>query len=210
MANKRKYNIPYTTCGVYKITNLITGDFYIGSSNNVSNRISLHFNREVKKYPNHKFYQDIKAYGQDNFKVEILEECNRDNKIEREKYYYNLLNPTYNKIPPEENNFLNKEVRELAIKACETEEFKIKRKEINQSKVFREKVREAQRFRFKPVKMFNFKNEYITSFECMQDAGKWIINNSKYKSKNPVSKIKDVCDGKRNTAYGYKWEYKEV
>lgn len=41
------------------------------------------------------------------------------------------------------------------------------------------------------------------------EAGRWIKENTKYKSKNPVSKIKAVCDGERPTAFGYKWRYKK-
>ena len=46
MSAKSKYGIGYKVSGVYKITNKITGDFYIGSSVKVVNRLSNHFNRE--------------------------------------------------------------------------------------------------------------------------------------------------------------------
>jgi group I intron endonuclease len=35
-------------------------------------------------------------YGYINFSVEILEYCSPENRIEREQYYFDLLNPEYN------------------------------------------------------------------------------------------------------------------
>jgi group I intron endonuclease len=35
-------------------------------------------------------------YGFSNFSLEILEYCEVENLIEREKYYFNLLKPEYN------------------------------------------------------------------------------------------------------------------
>lgn len=45
-------------------------------------------------------------------------------------------------------------------------------------------------------------NEIIHTFSCLKEALDFI--GKKYKRS-----IEDVCNGKRNTAYGYKWEYKK-
>lgn len=49
---------------VYKITNTVTGDFYIGSSRNVKVRWTNHKCPSMrKKHPNSKMYQDMQKYG---------------------------------------------------------------------------------------------------------------------------------------------------
>ena len=83
--------------GVYKITNIITGDFYIGSSCNIKQRWSQHKNPSVwKLYPNLGLYKDMAKYGRDNFTFEIIEKT--DNLKEREQYYIEKLNPSYNNL----------------------------------------------------------------------------------------------------------------
>ena len=65
--------------GVYKITNTITGDFYIGSSKNVKRRWVEHKWPSVwKNYPNNQMYIDMKNYGIDKFDFQILEEVEPD------------------------------------------------------------------------------------------------------------------------------------
>ena len=81
--------------GVYKITNNITGDFYIGSSKDIKRRWYSHRNSAAwKQYPNSKLYKDMAQYGRDNFTIEAIEET--DNLKEREQYYIEQLKPTYN------------------------------------------------------------------------------------------------------------------
>ena len=41
-------------------------------------------------------YKALLANGLDNFKLDILEYCDRSPLIEREQYYIDLLNPVYN------------------------------------------------------------------------------------------------------------------
>lgn len=81
--------------GVYKITNIITGDFYIGSSKNIKQRWATHKSpSQWKKQSNSKLYQDMASYGLDNFTFEVIEET--DNLKEREQHYIEQLKPNYN------------------------------------------------------------------------------------------------------------------
>lgn len=60
---------------VYKITNIVTGDFYIGSSKNVKDRWACHKCKSTwNKCPNNPMYQDMQKYGLDKFEFEILAE----------------------------------------------------------------------------------------------------------------------------------------
>ena len=81
--------------GVYKITNTITGDFYIGSSVNIKRRWTRHRSSSSwKENPNSGLYKDMAKYGRDIFKFEIIEETTELK--EREQYYIEKLKPTYN------------------------------------------------------------------------------------------------------------------
>ena len=83
--------------GVYKITNNITGDFYIGSSKNIKHRWANHKSLSVwKRYSNLRLYKDMAKYGLDNFIFEVLEET--ADLHNREQYYIEQLKPSYNNL----------------------------------------------------------------------------------------------------------------
>ena len=51
-------------CGVYKITNNITGKFYIGSSIDINKRWKSHINASKNPKYNHlELYKDFNKYG---------------------------------------------------------------------------------------------------------------------------------------------------
>lgn len=86
-------------CGVYKITNTITGDFYIGSSKNVKNRLAAHKCKSTwDRYSNNPMYLDMQKYGVDKFAFEILEEAEIEQLKEKEQQFIETLKPTYNQI----------------------------------------------------------------------------------------------------------------
>ena len=84
-------------CAVYKITNTITGDFYIGSSKNVKNRWVKHkCPSRWNECPNNPMYLDMQKYGVDKFVFEILEEAEIEQLKEKEQQFIETLKPTYN------------------------------------------------------------------------------------------------------------------
>ena len=111
--------------GVYKITNNITGDFYVGSSKDIKYRWANHKSPSMwKQHPNSKLYRDMAQYGRDNFTIEVIEET-ADLK-EREQYWIEQLNPSYN------NNWAqgwNTERYKEAHKQCCKEWYKVNRDE---------------------------------------------------------------------------------
>lgn len=79
--------------GIYKFTNKITGESYIGQSVNLRRRYNDHKN--IKNDGSY-FHRMISHYGFSNFEYEILEECEKHELNEKEKYYiskYNTLSP---------------------------------------------------------------------------------------------------------------------
>lgn len=90
---------------IYKIASSKTDDFYIGSTiQELRNRFKTH-KSEAKLGKEKKLYDCMREYGIENFKIELVEEFEiddkRDPKIgEKELEYYNKLNPTLNMIAP--------------------------------------------------------------------------------------------------------------
>ena len=83
--------------GVYKITNTVTSDFYIGSSKNIKQRWANHKCPSIlKKCPNNPLYLDMKKYGVDKFDFQILAEVKPEHLKEREQWFIEKMHPTYN------------------------------------------------------------------------------------------------------------------
>ena len=84
-------------CAVYKITNTVTNDFYIGSSKDVKKRWRSHkWPSTWNKCPNNPIYLDMKLYGVDKFEFEILAEVEAEQLKEKEQQFIETLKPTYN------------------------------------------------------------------------------------------------------------------
>ena len=83
--------------GIYRITNTITGDFYIGSSKNIKRRWAEHkWQSTWNKHPNNPMYQDMQKYGDDKFVFEIIAEVEEEQLKEKEQEFIEALQPTYN------------------------------------------------------------------------------------------------------------------
>lgn len=117
--------------GVYKITNTITGDFYIGSSNDVKRRLAAHKCQSTwNKCPNNPMYQDMQKYGLNNFVFEVLAEVEIEKLKETEQQFIEKLQPTYNN-----NN----------AKGWNIERYKEYQKEYDKSDKCKESHRKAQK-----------------------------------------------------------------
>ena len=82
---------------VYKITNTVTGKFYIGSSKNVKLRWACHKCQSTwNECPNNPMYLDMLKYGVEKFEFEILEEVESEHLKEKEQQFIETLKPTYN------------------------------------------------------------------------------------------------------------------
>ena len=79
--------------GVYKIENIITSDFYIGSSKDVKRRWKEHKCPSTwNKYPNSLMYHDMQKYGTDKFDFQLLEEVEIEHLKETEQKFIEKLN----------------------------------------------------------------------------------------------------------------------
>lgn len=81
--------------GIYKITNQITQEAYIGQSKNIANRFLDHGKSGVGAVEvslTNKLYSAMLKDGIQNFSFEILEQCSESELNKKEKYYIELYN----------------------------------------------------------------------------------------------------------------------
>ena len=200
------YGVKRNTCGVYQIKNKVNGKSYVGASTNVSSRFSNHLNRDARKYYWRDFYKDILSYGKINFECILLEECKKEDLLEKEQYYYDLIKPEYNIVRPCEKMFNNETVRELGKTSDNNKLAIIKRKQLYNNTYYKKLFSDIQNKRKKPVQM-EFGN-IVLNFESLSECARYVDDITSFKGKNKVSKIKAVCDGERPRAYGFKFKYK--
>ena len=83
--------------GIYKITNTVTGEFYIGSSNDVKQRLACHKCKSTwKNHPNNPLYKDMQKYGVDKFEFQVIAEIEIEQLKKTEQEFIEKLKPTYN------------------------------------------------------------------------------------------------------------------
>ena len=189
-----------TVC-IYKITNTITGDFYIGQTIDFNQRIKAH-----KRIPPPKMRDDVEKYGWDAFKFEIVEECNRGELTAKERHYIKTLNPAYNILPfgyeVTEETRRKISLANLGRKVSEKTKEKIRRAKKGKKfspehckKIQKRMSAQAVDLFGKPVICL----ETQEVFTCMVEAAKSL----NIKPQN----ISAALHGRQKTAGGYTWKY---
>jgi len=84
--------------GIYLWINSKTGASYVGSSINLGRRLKEYYKYDLlaNKRPSSLIHRALLKYGYSNFRLEILEYCNKQDTFTREQYYLDLLKPKYN------------------------------------------------------------------------------------------------------------------
>jgi group I intron endonuclease len=100
------HKIPRHICGVYCITSLDTGKQYVGCSVDLKARLRQH-RYDCTKNPETlpKLYNEMSSYGFERFKVELLEECLREDLFLREQYWLDVPGTEYNGYNQLKTNF---------------------------------------------------------------------------------------------------------
>lgn len=175
--------------GIYKIKNIITGKFYIGSSLEIKQR----WQRHLKDLENNKHHSIIlqrawNKYGKENFIFEILEECSIENLLILEQEYLDNYLPVYNICPNAGNSYGRKD-------SIET---KMKKRKIALELGLKPPV---------PIKV---------PVQAIADDGKIIdfdsVSSACFFVGKPISFASSISRAiKKNIkAYNYKWKYKEL
>lgn len=219
--------------GIYKITNKKNKHCYIGQSVDIERRWRDHISNSKSKHNadyNYPLQKAFRKYGVENFMFEVLKLCNKSELLDWETFFYDKFKPQYNQIRPSENPVFNPVIEARRQAIFKTEEYKkkcskkpsaetrkkvseslknsVKHKQTHNTPEYKSKmfeIRQRGKRRNKPIVMYN--NDYTKTFESMMACARWLDKNTCYKSKNKVSKIKAVCDGERNSAFGYKYSY---
>ncbi len=81
-----------TKTGIYKITNLITDECYIGQAVDIYTRWNQHCKcgLGIDTPPGNKLYKAMQEYGLNNFTFELIEECSQAELNEKERYFIEL------------------------------------------------------------------------------------------------------------------------
>ena len=106
MGNAYSKPIIQDTVLIYKISSKSIKSVYIGSTTQeIDTRLKEHVS-DLKRYLNDKFHYitsfGIIAFG--NFKIELLEECEEENRYERERWYIQNIDNVVNDRLPSRNN----------------------------------------------------------------------------------------------------------
>ena len=109
-------------CGIYIIENLITKEFYLGSSRNLKHRWSSGHKQHLIKnnHTNLHLQRSWNKYGNNNFIFTIIENCSIANLYKLEQLYLDFLFPSkmlynFNKIVGYYKNFNQKKDTKLKI-----------------------------------------------------------------------------------------------
>jgi group I intron endonuclease len=139
---------------VYKITNVITGDFYIGSSVNVKRRWAEHKRPSTwAKHPNSQIYSDMQEHNVSSFVFEIISEFPQELLKIKEQEAIETLHPTYNSCDAyntEESELLKNKTRNRVYRKTNKDKIKAYNKAHKEErKAYAEAYYEAHKKDFK-------------------------------------------------------------
>ena len=129
---------------VYKITNTVTGDCYIGSSKNVKLRWAVHKCQSTwKKHPNNQMYLDMRKYGTDKFDFQVIAEVEEGKLKDAEQQFIETLKPTYNQMNAKGLDFERR--KESQKKYNKSDKGKETKKEYQKTDKYKESRKKAQK-----------------------------------------------------------------
>lgn len=198
---------------IYKITNKINGKMYIGQT---VNTVKFRFQRHINDAYNGKemaISRAIRKYGHDNFTVEIIEECEKENLDEREIYwikYYNSVKIGYNMTDgaTNANTYQYKTEEEMEVIKDKIRATKIGSQNPNAIKVKCKNVKTGEELIFDSVidcqYYFNEDNHNFATRRCLHKTkflynGEWAIayyddeyfeNSTEYKNNRKSRRIR--------------------
>lgn len=202
---------------IYKITNLINQKIYIGkTTTTIEKRWKEHWQDSIKSnISNRPLYKAFNKYGKENFKIEQLEECPIDELNDKEVYWIEKLgsfkygyNATYGGDGKHyadydliyslyQEGYTNKKIHELTNYDTTTITKAIELHGISHKD---RALRGHQSIQHSVAQLDKDTEEILNIFSSLKDA-------YNYLGKQHSGHIASVCNGKRKTAYGYKWKY---
>ena len=208
---------------IYQITNDVNQKIYIGKTeNSIEKRFKEHcWDASRERNEKRPLYNAMRKYGVEHFHIELIEET--DNPEEREIYWIekkqsfkNGYNAT---IGGDGRKYID---YDLVVKTYQDlQNIKLVAKQIHHdestiSKILKEKnidikssIEWMRENRGKKVGQYDLNDNFIQSFDSRGLASKYLIDNH-YTTSVAIDavagRIGQVCNGKRKTAYGFKWK----
>lgn len=214
---------------IYKIENDINNKIYIGKTiRSLEERFQEHCraykNNSLEKRP---LYAAMRKYGTEHFHISLIEET--DNPEEREQYwieYFGSFKNGYNAtIGGDGKSYLDYDLIISTYKYCGSQEKTAElcgccRDSVQRAlKMFNISSKQFSRKRQNslaiaasshPVIACNNENQILYSFPSLAEAGRWVQKNQNKTASDLhgiTGNIRKCCQGKRKTAYGYKWQF---
>ena len=208
---------------IYQITNDVNQKIYIGKTeNSIEKRFKEHcWDASRERNEKRPLYNAMRKYGIEHFHIELIEET--DNPEEREIYWIekkqsfkNGYNAT---IGGDGRKYID---YDLVVKTYQDlQNIKLVAKQLHHdestiSKILKEKnidikssIEWMRENRGKKVGQYDLNDNFIQSFDSRGLASKYLIDNH-YTTSVAIDavagRIGQVCNGKRKTAYGFKWK----
>lgn len=211
---------------IYKIINDINNKIYVGKTDfSIEKRFKEHCNDAFKKSNwERPLYRAIRKYGTEHFHIELIEET--DNPEEREIYwigYYDGFTQGYNATKGGDGKRIyNHEAIIARLKehpypcdiakefGCCTDLVYGLGKE-NHIKTKNKSQIRYKEFFSKTILAYTKKGDFVRSFSSTVEAASWCFEQKKCPTLNSGvrSHIAACAKGKRKSAYGYVWKYKD-
>lgn len=220
---------------IYKITNIVNGDFYIGMTRKkLKYRFNNHCYDALTRNSSSYFHRAIRKYGKENFIIEEVEVC-EENLTDREVFWISELKPKYNQTIGGDNGILGyshtEETKKIISQKntgkfvgnknpfynqAHTEEQKEKWSKMRKGQLspcgFAGKShKEESKSKTSKTLKNNPNVKRIKVFQYDIEGNflrefQSISDAAKFVETNP-SNIKYTCEGKFNHCKGYKWSY---
>lgn len=210
---------------IYKITNKVNGKIYIGKTiYSIQKRWEEHINDSIKeRCKDRPLYRAFNKYGINNFFIEEIEECDEKILNDRESFwieFYGSFHKGYNATKGgdgksyidydlvvalyREVQNANEVARRMNICSDSVREI-LKAKNI---KII--SSQEVMKAHFsKPIQAFDLEDNFLYLFNSATEAANFLFQNNIASGpiKGIASRVGQVANGKRKTAYKMKWKW---
>ena len=208
---------------IYQITNDVNQKIYIGKTeNSIEKRFKEHcWDASRERNEKRPLYNAMRKYGVEHFHIELIEETNNPEErevywIEKKQSFKNGYNAT---IGGDGRKYID---YDLVVKTYQDlQNIKLVAKQLHHdestiSKILKEKnidikssIEWMRENSGKKVGQYDLNDNFIQSFDSRGLASKYLIDNH-YTTSVAIDavagRIGQVCNGKRKTAYGFKWK----
>ena len=201
---------------IYKITNIKTNHFYIGSTIILKKRWNEHKN-DLKTNIHHSVYmqRSYNKHGKDCFTYKIISKCPQEYLVKLEQWFIDNLKPKYNMAKnanrPQLGKKLSKERKLQISEFSKNNLYNLGRKASTETKNLMSYQRKGKKLKEETIKIlknkeinavlqYNLNGDFLNEYASIQKASET--------TGVPRQIISHCCRGKQNTGYKYIWKYK--